>query len=101
MSASYARPPLVTKPPSPVPCLWHPSGRTGWYTVFNTTQLGPAAPKRLELVVFGVPRGKAVLWASCWPQGGWVGGGGGQEGPGTGRGTPSWTLCTALEHMCG
>jgi len=40
--------------------------------VFNDTAGpggGPAAPKRLELIVSHVARGKAVLWASCWPQG--------------------------------
>jgi len=45
-------------------------GPSGWYAVWNTTDsLSYTAPKRLELIVFNIPRTKAVLWASCWPNG--------------------------------
>jgi hypothetical protein len=37
--------------------------------VWNLTSSDFHAPKRLELVLFNVPRNKAVLWASCWPPG--------------------------------
>ncbi|WIA35607.1 hypothetical protein OEZ86_004028 [Tetradesmus obliquus] len=45
------------------------TGKYGWYTVWNMTSSGYHAPKRLELILFNVPRNKAVMWASCWPQG--------------------------------
>lgn len=45
------------------------AGKYGWYAVWNTTQSAFHAPKRLELILFNVPVGKAVLWASCWPAG--------------------------------
>ncbi|KAF6266444.1 hypothetical protein COO60DRAFT_1669869 [Scenedesmus sp. NREL 46B-D3] len=41
----------------------------GWYAVWNVTGSGFHAPKRLELILFNVPRNKAVLWSSCWPAG--------------------------------
>lgn len=45
------------------------TGRFGWYTVWNTSASGFVAPKRVELILFNVPRSKHVLWASCWPAG--------------------------------
>lgn len=45
-------------------------GPYGWYTVWNTTSTTSyTAPKRLELVLFNVPRQKWVYWTSCWPAG--------------------------------
>lgn len=45
------------------------TGKYGWYAVWNATSSGFHAPKRLELVVFNVPRSKWVYWSSCWPAG--------------------------------
>jgi hypothetical protein len=46
-----------------------PAGKYGWYTVWNMTASSFHAPKRLELILFNVPRNKGVLWTSCWPAG--------------------------------
>lgn len=46
------------------------TGPYGWYTVWNTTSATSyTAPKRLELILFNVPREKWVYWTSCWPSG--------------------------------
>lgn len=46
------------------------AGSYGWYSVFNTTSSTTyTAPKRLELILFNVPREKWVYWTSCWPAG--------------------------------
>ena len=46
------------------------AGPYGWYAVWNTSATGYVAPKRLELILFNVPRQKWVYWTSCWPAGG-------------------------------
>jgi hypothetical protein len=45
------------------------TGNYGMYTVFNQSATVNHAPKRLELIIFNIPRGKHIYWTSCWPSG--------------------------------
>lgn len=49
--------------------LLESGNNNGWYVVYNMTEDGYHAPKRLELVIFNVPRTKHVPMVSCWPAG--------------------------------
>lgn len=51
-------------------CLILCAGQYGWYAVWNSSSpTAYTAPKRLELILFNVPRQKWVYWTSCWPAG--------------------------------
>eukprot|EP00775_Hariotina_reticulata_P004485 gene4485-4739_t len=47
----------------------HQAGTNGWYVVWNVTDKGYHAPKRLWLLLNHIPIQREVLWSTCYPAG--------------------------------
>jgi hypothetical protein len=67
-TAIYVTWPMLIETPA-VDDFLAATGSYGMYTVFNQSTTANHAPKRLELIIFNIPRGKHIYWTSCWPTG--------------------------------